>query len=339
MHDPPLRVRFDQWVDYCLYDPGIGFYRAGHGRSGRRGDFLTSPEVGPLFGAVLARALDHWWDELGQPGRFPVVDAGSGPGTLLKALEVAAPRCAAAWTLRAADVAPGMTPDLGDVAGGVVLANELLDNLPFRVLVPVSAAGPALDRRLRFDEVFVDRVDIDASAVEVLVPTTWVPVRWVPVQRVPPLLADRSVDGRFPVVETASAWVAAALDRGPARLVAFDYGTQTTVELSARGGWLRTYRRHERGADPYRQPGRWDITTDVPFDQLPSPTRLETQAAFLDRFGIHELVEEGRAIWRQKAARPDLHAMRMRSRVSEADALLDPDGLGGWLVATWEVDQ
>lgn len=323
-----MRVRFDEWVDYCLYDPAIGFYRAGRGRAGRRGgDFLTSPEVGPLFGAVLAKALDQWWDELGQPARFPVVDAGSGPGTLLKALQLAAPRCAAAWTLRAADVALGMTPDLGDIAGGVVLANELLDNLPFRVLE--STRGRGEDPGRAFHEVYVDWTDAGAPAVEALVPLSG-----------PPLLPPHPPsDGRFPFVEAANRWVTDALDRHPARVVAFDYGTRTTAELAARGGWLRTYRRHERGADPFVAPGSTDITTDIPFDQLPPATRLESQASFLQRFGIDRLVEEGRAVWLEKAARPDLDAMRMRSRIREAETLLDPSGLGGWMVATWEIKQ
>ena len=57
---------FDAFVEAALYDPDDGFY-ATRGAAGRRGDFLTCPEVGPLFGAVLARALDAWWDELGTP--------------------------------------------------------------------------------------------------------------------------------------------------------------------------------------------------------------------------------------------------------------------------------
>lgn len=320
-----MRMRFDQWVDYCLYDPSIGFYRAGRGRAGRRGgDFLTSPEVGPLFGAVLAHALDQWWDELGQPARFPVVDAGSGPGTLLKALQLASPRCAAVWTLRAADVTPGMTPDLGDIAGGVVLANELLDNLPFRILEPTAGVGEAHTPGLH--EVYVDWSG--ATPVEVLVSVSG-----------PSLTPQPPSDGRFPFVEAANRWVTDALDRRPARILAFDYGTRTTAELAGRGGWLRTYRQHARGADPFLEPGQWDITTDIPFDQLPPATRLESQAAFLRRFGIDRLVEEGRAVWLEKAARPDLDAMRMRSRLREADALLDPGGLGSWMVATWEIDQ
>ena len=52
------------------------------GSAGRAGDFLTSPEVGPLFGAVLARALDAWWEELGEPAPFTVVEAGYVLGLL-----------------------------------------------------------------------------------------------------------------------------------------------------------------------------------------------------------------------------------------------------------------
>jgi SAM-dependent MidA family methyltransferase len=50
-------LTFGDYMEAALYDERAGFYGA-HGSAGRRGDFLTSPEVGPLFGAVLARALD-----------------------------------------------------------------------------------------------------------------------------------------------------------------------------------------------------------------------------------------------------------------------------------------
>ena len=47
--------RFDHYVDRCLYDPTDGFYATRGEAGGSRGDFVTSPEVGPLFGAVVAR--------------------------------------------------------------------------------------------------------------------------------------------------------------------------------------------------------------------------------------------------------------------------------------------
>ncbi|HEX2575995.1 MAG TPA: SAM-dependent methyltransferase, partial [Aquihabitans sp.] len=91
-------IGFDEYVDHALYTPGLGFYTSGRG-AGRRRDFLTSPEVGPLFGAVVATALDRWWDELGRPDPYHVVEAGAGPGTLARAVLAAAPRCAGALRL------------------------------------------------------------------------------------------------------------------------------------------------------------------------------------------------------------------------------------------------
>ena len=58
-------ISFDQYMGLALYGEG-GFYQDG-GKAGRRGDFITSPEVGPLFAAVIARYLDDCWNELGCP--------------------------------------------------------------------------------------------------------------------------------------------------------------------------------------------------------------------------------------------------------------------------------
>ena len=52
----------------------------GAGRAGR--DFVTSPEVGQLFGALVARALDGWWRDAGAPDPFLVIEAGAGRGRL-----------------------------------------------------------------------------------------------------------------------------------------------------------------------------------------------------------------------------------------------------------------
>ena len=78
--------------------------------------------------------------------------------------------------------------------------------------------------------------------------------------------------------------------------------------------------------------GSQDITSEVAIDQLPEPDTIRTQAQWLQLHGIGELVEEGKRHWQEHAARPDLEAMRMRSRVGEAEALLDPVGLGAFTV-------
>ncbi len=312
--------RFDRFMARALYAPGTGFFTSGRGAPGRRGDFLTSVEVGPLFGAVVARMLDAAWDGLGRPATFTVVDAGAGAGTLLRAVEAAAPRCAGALDLVAVEVSPvlrAMHPAevrsvtaVPDVEAGVVVANELLDNLPVRVLE-------------RTTEGWAELHVVDGGVV--LQPTDAVgPV-------------DVPVGARIPIAEEAVAWVRSTLDRiGRGRLVVVDYGADT-VELAHRpgAGWLRTYRAHGRGGPPWEDPGSQDITYDVPFDQLPGGAR-STQASWRRRGGIDELVDEGRRIWTERAGVADLAALRARSRVREAEALLDPAGLGGFVVAEWE---
>lgn len=349
-------------MEAALYDTDGGFYATG-GQAGRRGDFLTSPEVGPLFGTVLARALDGWWDELGRPDPYVVVDAGGGPGTLARTVLAARPRCAfalryvlversAQQRLRHADglplvppseafagVASGDGDDETEVVGrrgplvvslaelpaqrfvGVILANELLDNLPFELLVHDG------DWREAYVAV------ADGRFVEVLLPARDLP---------PGLPARATLGARAPRQLEAGLWLRAALDlllRG--RIVVLDY-TATTAELAARPwrDWLRTYRAHGRGQHYLRDPGTQDITADVAVDQLARvapPTTVRSQADFLAAWGIDELVEEGRRVWAERAHLGDLEALRARSRVSEAAALTDPAGLGRFGVLEWRV--
>ena len=157
----------------------------------------------------------------------------------------------------------------------------------------------------------------------------------------------RGADGaRVPVAEGMAAWllaVARLLHRGELLLV--DYIVPTS-ELVARGqgGWLRTYREHDRGASPLDAPGTQDITCDVPHEQLLLAARRAgfsitsdlTQAAWLTRLGIDELVAEGASVWRARAHLGDLEAIAGRSRASEAAALTDPDGLGAHRVMLLE---
>jgi SAM-dependent MidA family methyltransferase len=66
---------------------------------------------------------------------------------------------------------------------------------------------------------------------------------------------------------------------------------------------------------------------------LPEPYAVRDQAQFLMRWGIDDLVEEGRRIWEAAASRPDVAALRMRSRLREAEALCDRSGLGSFVVS------
>jgi SAM-dependent MidA family methyltransferase len=366
-------IGFDRYMELALYDPADGFYCRG-GTAGRRGDFLTSPEVGPLFGAVVARALDASWDELGRPDAFVVVECGAGPGTLARSVLSAQPRCALALryvlvdragtqrqrhseylsleypavafapfddddaepdgTTRMATAGP-IVVSLSELPAiavtGVVLANELLDNLVFAVLERTGGNGAA--NGAGWNEVLIGHDD--GHLVEVLVPA---PPGYADMASA---LAPHAQPGqRIPVQVGVWSWLSDALgiiERGT--LLCIDYA-RATADMAANGGWLRTHQHHTAGVDALVSPGDIDITTDVALDQLERvarPTSVETQAAFLRRHGIDELVAEGRAMWESRAGVGDLAALAARSRVREAEALLDPTGLGGFTVMQWRV--
>jgi SAM-dependent MidA family methyltransferase len=312
----------------ALYGPN-GFYIRGS-RAGRRGgDFITSPEVGPLFGTVIARALDAWWIELGSPSRFDVVECGAGPGTLARSIMAAKPQCMDALRYVAVEVSTAqraLHPDNiesretmpeGPITG-VILANELLDNMPFRLFVFDGA----------WMEAFVARTT-DGKFVEVLHKPT----------ELPSVLPETAALGsRVPIQDVASAWVSSALssiERG--RLVLFDYCSATTSEVVALPWreWLRTYKEHERGGHYLLEPGSQDITAQVVLDQLPSGFEAMSQAQFLGRWGIDELVREGVAHWENMTGTPNIAALKMRSRVAEREALTETAGLGGLTCMTW----
>ena len=69
--------------------------------------------------------------------------------------------------------------------------------------------------------------------------------------------------------------------------------------------------------------------------QIRPPTSDMSQADWLRHWGMDDLVEAARQAWRARAHAPDLAALAARSRVTEADALLDPEGLGRFRVLEW----
>jgi SAM-dependent MidA family methyltransferase len=146
------------------------------------------------------------------------------------------------------------------------------------------------------------------------------------------------VGTRLPVPTQITDWLhscAIALRHGV--LVVVDY-VASARELVERGpdGWLRTYRAHGRGGPPLTAPGDQDITVDVPAEYLVHAasragfqlTAAVTQAEWLSSLGIEALVDRARATWEARAHVGDLEAVRQRSRVTEAAALVDPAGLG-----------
>lgn len=344
----------------------------GAGRAG--GDFVTSVEVGTLFGALVARALDRWWDTLDRPDPFVVVDAGAGRGRLAADVLRAAPTGAPALryvmverspVLRAAQrellpvepaedaLGPAVRSDPDEPAVAVTGVGPIVTSLPDLPASPVCGVVIANELLDNLPFGIVERsatgwLELRVGAggdglVEVLVPA-------------PDELAvgaDRVAAGatvptgaRLPVPTATAAWlhrVGDLLRRG--YLVVVDYAADAAT-LTARGqnGWLRTYRGHDRGDAPLVAPGSQDITCDVPVEYLVDSARRAgfaligqtTQAEWLRSLGVDELAEAAADGWRARALVGDLEAVAARSRVYEADALTDASGLGAHHVFVFE---
>jgi SAM-dependent MidA family methyltransferase len=312
---------------------------------------------------VTAQALDDWWLDLGAPDPYVVVEAGAGAGTLARHVLDAGPRCAPALRYvlverseRLRDVQhgrlpmeparqvlgpavitdpdegprpqPGVGPLVTSLAElpqlsftGAVVANELLDNLPFALLEkePLGWAEVRVDDQLR--ETLVPAANDLALHADRLAP-------------------DAPAGSRVPLQRPATAWVRSALgvlERG--RITAFDYAS-TTPEMARRPWteWVRTYRSHGPGGHPLENLGEQDITCEVAVDQLPSPDVTRTQAEFLRSHRLDALVEDAARAWQERAHIGDLEALKHRSRVTEAGALTDPEGLGAFQALEWKAD-
>ena len=273
---------FAAWAELALYHPELGYYARADRRSGRAGDFFTSVDLGPLFGALLASQFAETWRLLRTP-RFDLVEAAAGDGRLARdVLDAAAAddpafyaavdlhlveRSRAARDAQAAVLGPhagklaSSGPGLPPAVRGAVFANELLDALPPHLL-QMTAGG------LR--EVYVD-VDAETGGfVERLGPLSDARVRAHVDER-----GIHLAEGwRAEVAPAAADWVrqaVAALDRG--FLLLIDYGHEARELYSAThaAGTLAAYRRHRAadaaagGAAPpwLAAPGECDLTAHV----------------------------------------------------------------------------
>lgn len=210
---------------------------------------------------------------------------------------------------------PELSSDVvGDGLTGVVLANELLDNLRF---TPVQRSEGVLHRMM---------VDVDGEAL--------VEILGEPLSDAEAALFESSTDAAVLQTEAAR-WLEAMHETLRAgRIVVIDYARRSSADVET-----RTYAEHGHAGSPLVDLGTKDITVDIDLEQLQraggAASSISTQAEFLAALGIRELVDEGRALWEAGASTGSLAALFGRSRIREAEALTDPSGLGGFSVAEW----
>jgi SAM-dependent MidA family methyltransferase len=302
-------IGFDRYMEMALYAPGLGYYVNGRRRFGRDGDFVTAPEISPLFSLCLARQVADCLDRL-DGGEVLEVGAGSGrmaadllaglaeldalPARYL-ILEVS-PDLRATQAATLAERVPALAGRVEWLDGlpgsgwqGVVLANELLDAMPvhrFRrasggwqeLLVEWSGAG------------FADRWTAPRSPG--LLPA--LADIWPP--EAPP---ENGYSSELNL--RMAPWlqaVSAALGRGYLLLIDYGYTEHEYYHPERTQGTLVCHFRHRVFADPYRLPGLQDMTANVDFSALARAGQavglalagFTTQAHFLIDNGMDELI-------------------------------------------------
>lgn len=304
-------ITFARFMELALYDPAGGYYRAEAARPGRGGDFLTAPETHPIFGEMLARAIEEAWGRLGRPEPFVLREYGAGTGTLglavLAGLDAARSPLAARLRYDPVEVEPRRLEAIATRFGeagrsgtlvtaaehgrpvvGVILANEVLDALPTHRMV---------GRGDRLQEVLVSAergafIDLEAQ------PST------------PALAARLAAEGialddgqRGEVCLALEPWLAGAaagLDRGLVLLIDYGYPAAELYDpVRRRDGTLRAYLRQRVHDDPYRHVGRQDLTAHVDITAVErageaaglSHLGTTTQAEFLMGLGIQERLQ------------------------------------------------
>src|SRR3990172_5835622 len=156
-------ITFRDFMEAALYHPRHGYYSTSAGAASRGGDFVTSPEVHPIFGTLVAKTLLELWEGMGRPPRFEVVEQGGGSGLLTRDIlrwvgererafasalrytlveRSAAMRAAQERALRELELpadAVSWADELPAAIDGVVVSNELVDAFPVHRVVRAGA--------------------------------------------------------------------------------------------------------------------------------------------------------------------------------------------------------
>ncbi len=292
-------IGFDRFMAGALYEPGLGYYTGGSRRFGRDGDFITAPEISPLFGACVAGQCARWFETL---GARRIIEFGAGTGQLAaqvlnglardgitdvdyRIVELSAPlRQVQRHTLET--LAPELAPRVGwldrlpDRIEAVVIGNELVDAMPVRLFrldggqvfergvagAPVDTPDTLASEPFASPFRFVARPadpDFAASVLHALAASGWAD-------------GGEPLDAWGPgyqseLGEQGPAWLASVgerLARGVVLL--FDYGFPAAeyYHPQRNGGTLACHYRHRVHHDPLVLVGLQDLTAHVDFSAL-----------------------------------------------------------------------
>ena len=305
-------IPFAVFMDLALYAPGLGYYAAGARKFGSEGDFVTAPEMTPLFGQTVALQIAQILEQVGGD----VVELGAGSGLLAadildelerlgrlpqryRILEPSA-ELAQRQQQRLRQRLPAMLDRVewmeslesleSPAAGfrGVVVANEVLDAIPVHILVwrreGVFERGVALE-----DEALVWQERPLGKSLQVAA------------GRIGTLPADIELPYVSEVSPATTALVgslARGIDRGAVLLIDYGFPRAEYYHPQRRNGTLMCHYRHHAHDDALFLPGLQDITAHVDFTAVAEAgvdagcriAGYTTQAQFLLNCGITGLL-------------------------------------------------
>jgi SAM-dependent MidA family methyltransferase len=335
-------IPFSRFMELALYAPGLGYYSAGAHKFGMGGDFVTAPELGPLFAATVADALAPVLQQLGPDATFLELGGGSGAFAevaLKRLLGLDALPSRYALLEPSADLRqrqrerlqkrlPPLLFELvewldGPIAhewNGVLFANEVIDALP----------TPRFT--LRDGEVFEEHVALDGEGRFVRRDRPADALLSAAVRHVERGLEAPFADGyRSELLVQLPYWlqaVAGGLRQGAMLFVDYGYARGEYYQPQRSDGTLRAFRSHHVGDDPYAHPGLQDLTASVDFTALAEAgtgagfdfAGYCSQANFLIGNGLMQRLAEAEDRAKDAAAK-----LRLRQ---EAKQLTLPEAMG-----------
>ena len=293
---------FARYMELALYAPGLGYYQAGSAKLGSAGDFVTAPELTPLFARALARQVAQFR----AAGINDILELGAGSGRLAADLllelqrlgraprrylilepsaELRARQQGRLAQARIQTTQIEWLESLPDNFSAVVRANEVLDALPVHVIAwredGIQERGVGVvEGRFTWEERPADaKLRTAAEALEVRAPY----VSEIALQ-----------------AEALAATLAQALQRGAILFIDYGFGQREYYHPQRDRGTLMCHYRHRVHDDPFFLPGLQDITAHVNFSAIARAARrgsaallgYATQAQFLLNCGLTDLLAE-----------------------------------------------